>query len=91
MSQWTWSRDVILKLNFEYKKPHYKQTSIYQHTPIEKTKLWNGWVPLRFLDFSPNKHHVYNVNKSVTDTKTSFEIDKITSHRAWRQVSPVSW
>ena len=38
MSQWTWSRDVILKLNFEYKKPHYKQTSIYQHTPIEKKR-----------------------------------------------------
>lgn len=90
MSQWTWSRDVILKLNFEDKKPHYKQTSIYQHTPIEKNETVK-WPTSRFLDFSPNKHHVYNVNKSVTDTKTSFEIDKITSHRAWRQVSPVSW
>ena len=51
MSQWTWSRDVILKLNFEYKKPHYKQTSIYQHTPIEKneTAKWLSTVKISWL------------------------------------------
>lgn len=51
MSQWTWSRDVILKLNFEYKKPHYKQTSIYQHTPIEKneTVKWLSTVKISWL------------------------------------------